>query len=141
VINDSSVSSPTFTKENFQKLLVKFLLRSNLPYNFVNDNQSFQELLNFCNDSTSHQEKKIVQLPSRNTIKKIILDHFRMKKEEVKSLLNKQSSLCFTMDGWKSPNRDDYIGITANYIDKDTWLPKQVTIGFEYVSEHEHTGN
>lgn len=35
-----------------------------------------------------------------------------------------------TADGWTSPFQDDFLGITAHWID-DNWIQKELVIGFE----------
>lgn len=34
------------------------------------------------------------------------------------------------MDGWTSPFQDDFLGVTAHWINDD-WMPKEILIGFE----------
>jgi hypothetical protein len=35
-----------------------------------------------------------------------------------------------TVDGWTSPFQDDFLGITAHWID-DNWIQRELVIGFE----------
>lgn len=38
--------------------------------------------------------------------------------------------VCLTVDNWTSPFQDDFIGVTAHWID-DYWRQKELVIGFE----------
>lgn len=43
----SKISTLAFNRKNFLELLLKFIIKNKLPFNFVNENNTFQDLLHF----------------------------------------------------------------------------------------------
>jgi hypothetical protein len=48
----------------------------------------------------------------------------------VRSLFDNVRNVSLTLDGWTSPYGDDFLAVTAHWID-ETWTMRESTIGFE----------
>ncbi|KAL4297663.1 hypothetical protein GQ457_12G003440 [Hibiscus cannabinus] len=73
-------------------------------------------------------------MPSRNTIKKDILDMFEKEKEKTLSKLEvNEGRIAITTDMWTDDHQNrGYMAVTAHYID-DEWTLQKCIIRFEYV--------
>ncbi|KAL4341466.1 hypothetical protein GQ457_08G017200 [Hibiscus cannabinus] len=73
-------------------------------------------------------------MPSRNTIKKDILDMFEKEKEKTLSKLEaNKGRIAITTDMWTADHQNrGYMAVTAHYID-DEWTLQKRIIRFEYV--------
>lgn len=58
--------------------------------------------------------------------------------QEVIALFDDIRKISLTADGWTSPFQDDFLGVTAHWIDKE-WHQKELVIGFEPL-HGTHTG-
>jgi hypothetical protein len=58
--------------------------------------------------------------------------------QEVIALLDEIKKISLTADGWTSPFQDDFLGITAHWIDSN-WHQRELVIGFEPL-HGPHTG-
>lgn len=65
----SKISTLAFNRKNFLMLLIKFILNNKLPFNFVNENKTFQDLLYFSLlPKTDDESLAVVQIPSRTFV-------------------------------------------------------------------------
>ncbi|KAK9045232.1 hypothetical protein V6N11_059119 [Hibiscus sabdariffa] len=73
-------------------------------------------------------------MPSRNTVKKDILDMFEKEKEKTLSKLEaNEGRIAITTDMWTADHQNrGYMAVTAHYID-DEWTLQKRIIRFEYV--------
>lgn len=98
-----------FNKSNFLRLYMNFHIENQLPLNFVTGNKSFQDLIYFCCNNNAIENRVILKLPTRNTVKHTIVRHFINVQKQVASLLQSQASLCFTTDVWRSETGTSYL--------------------------------
>ena len=57
---------------------------------------------------------------SHTTIKDWMLDSFQSRKAQIKNQMSlANSKINISLDGWRSPDRDDYIAICAHFINED----------------------
>ncbi|XP_022836777.1 zinc finger BED domain-containing protein 1-like, partial [Spodoptera litura] len=86
------------------------------------EEREFRKLVEMLNSGYS--------LPTRKTVSETLLPKVYNKLlENVKSKITKATAICITTDGWKSITNDDYIAITAHYIDVDSHQLVSVMIG------------
>lgn len=148
-----------FDPTRFDDLLVRFVVTTKQPFTIVKS-PALQELLNHATMASISQ----VKLPSDDSmaakVKPIFSFYFssffttssiicnstvyQTKRkygdieQEVIALFEDIAKVSFTVDGWTSPFQDDFLGVTAHWIDKE-WHQKELVIGFEPLNGA-HTG-
>lgn len=145
----------TFNAEEFQRVVVKFLVTSKLPFTTC-ENAALQELLELARIAPTASG---VQLPSARTCtRKVSKSHivwqirflpvnvffkteaeYEMARNRLKEMLRKVPAVSCTLDGWTSPFNQAFLAVTAHWIDQHTWTMKEVIIGFEPINGP-HTG-
>ncbi|KAL0228016.1 hypothetical protein RCL1_004159 [Eukaryota sp. TZLM3-RCL] len=109
-----SLTAPPLSDEqqdNFEQLLIEWLVCDQEPLAIV-DSKKFIKLIKFLNES--------VKIPSRNTIRKKIIQQFEDKRLAIKNfLIVNESRMSLTCDLWTSGAQVPFLGITAHLIDKD----------------------
>ncbi|CAH2207577.1 jg25847, partial [Pararge aegeria aegeria] len=86
------------------------------------EEQEFRKLVEMLNPG--------YKLPTRKTLSESLLPKaYNKALERVKKEIVKAIAVCITTDGWRSVTNDDYIAITAHYIDPDTYKLCSVMIG------------
>ena len=67
-----------FTKENFKNLFIGFHIANNLPFSFVENNKTLQNLLNFGILTEQTPDLRVVKLPSRQTLTPFNIDEYNL---------------------------------------------------------------
>jgi hypothetical protein len=110
----SGLLPPPFNDLEYKKNLVDTIISNDLSFVLIEDARFRQLLL------SGQAEIGAILPASHNTIKEWVLDSFRSRKVEVKHKISlARSKINLSLDGWRAPNRDDYIAICAHFIDKD----------------------
>lgn len=74
----------------------------------------------FGNSFSGGSEIEVILPASHNTIKDWILDSFLSRKIQIKHKVSlARSKINISLDGWRAPNRDDYIAVCAHFIDEE----------------------
>ena len=118
---------PPFDDLKYKKNLVDTFLDCHLSFALV-ETEKFRQLL-----ISGRSEIQAALPSSHSTIKDWVLDSFQSRKAQIKdqvSLAN--SKISISLDGWRAPNRDDYLAICARFVNEDFKLvhclkPGQVT--------------
>lgn len=106
---------------NFDRLLVNFLVDTMSPISIV-ENESFKALIEGAQQLTV--PPKII---CRQTCNTKIAERYTEYVENTKQQLKKVDFICTTADIWSSSKRS-YLGVTAHWIDCDTFDRKSVTL-------------
>lgn len=86
------------------------------------EEQEFRKLVEMLNPG--------YKLPTRKTLSESLLPKaYNKALERVKKEFVKAIAVCITTDGWRLVTNDNYIAITAHYIDPDTYKLCSVMIG------------
>jgi hypothetical protein len=106
IINQTSSTSETFTKESFRQALTKWIVAESLPFTAV-ESSTFVSLVNLLRPRT--------EIVSADTIKNAIMSSYEVQKNKIKEdLKNNSSKLSFALDAWTSPNQKAFLGITVS---------------------------
>lgn len=106
---------------NFDRLLVNFLVDTMSPISIV-ENESFKALIEGAQQLTVPPK-----IMCRQTCNKKIAEQYTKYVENTKEALKKVDFVCTTADIWSSSKRS-YLGVTAHWIDCDTFDQKSVTL-------------
>ena len=102
-----------------------------LPFTLV-ESKTFSDFISTLNEKYA--------IPSRITIKNIIVSKFNAKRSQIKQDLEKvNSKISFTTDIWTNLSNEAFMGVTAHYID-DNWNLRSFTLDIIPLEE-KHTGN
>ena len=124
-------SKNLFSKALFEERLVKWIVKDDQSFQVV-ENESFKDMMSLVRPGLS--------IPSRNTVKRRVMDEFQDKKVEMIDFFDKlDSKVSFTTDCWTSPNSIAFMGITAHFIDTD-WNVCAMTLDFLPIPS-KHTGD
>jgi hypothetical protein len=111
--------------------LIDWLATDLLPFTIV-ESPYFNKFITLLN---GHYKP-----PSRQTIKKLIIRKFNIKRNNLKCDIEKiPGKVSFTTDIWSSMTNQSYLGITLHYIDNN-WNLKNLTLDVIHLEDH-HTGN
>lgn len=92
----------------------RMICLDNRPFSIV-EAKGFQELMNFVEPR--------YKMPSRNHFSgKVIPDLYSETRERVSKMLHEAEHVSLTTDMWSSSMNDDYLGVTAHFIDEDFTL-------------------
>jgi hypothetical protein len=101
---------PCLTATGFQDLLVRLLIRRDLPFTFATS-QELHDLVYAIWPAAAS-----LLLSSPNTIKSFVFLRFSSQKSRLKELLHLSvSNIHFTMDLWTSPNHIAFLGVIAHF--------------------------
>lgn len=107
--------------QQLDEQLVKMIVKGYHALRMVEEKE-FRKLVEMLNPGYT--------LPTRKTLSESLLPKVYCKvMEAVKNELNKATALCITTDGWKYITNDDYIAITAHFVNPDTHKLSSVMIG------------
>ncbi|KAK8561060.1 hypothetical protein V6N11_078698 [Hibiscus sabdariffa] len=127
-----TLKASSFNQDEARVDLAKMIIRHEYPLSIV-DHELFRK---YC-----HTLQPLFDMPSRNTIKKDILDMYENGK--VKTMLELEANegrVAITTDMWTSDHQNrGYMAVTAHYVDNSWTLQKRI-IRFEYVPTP-HTGD
>ncbi|KAF9342740.1 hypothetical protein BGX26_006927, partial [Mortierella sp. AD094] len=111
----------TFDPKAFLDALVRFLVKNRLPFTFV-DIKDFQDVLYGAQLATSRVQ---IELPSNDTIAARIQEKYSDMQGDVVRMLAGMNKVSFTVGGWTSPFQDDFLGVTAHWIDQE-WKQREL---------------
>lgn len=118
-----------YQRKEIDHALMALLFKSFLPFSTVEDN-SFKRFVKSLNPA--------YQLPSRKHISNVILNaEFQICEAEVKERFTNIKGTCLTLDCWTSQAREDYLAVTAHYLDENLDL-KSALLQCE-ILEESHT--
>jgi len=119
-----------YTEKGAEELLTNFIVEDDQAFQLV-ECPSFREFVTFICPKYKHK--------SADTVKRRVMEMFRKSKDELKTILNDNSSkLSYTSDIWTSPTQEAYMAITAHFID-DNWDLQSFIIAFKFIPGS-HTG-
>jgi|SRR5579871_587557 len=121
------VLPPPFDDKEYKKNLIDAIITNDLSFASV-ENAQFRKLLTCGRDEIEQA------LPSsHNTIKQWVLDSFQTRKIQIKDKISlAKSKINISIDGWRAPNRDDYLAICSHFI-SDDFKPMHCLLGFQKV--------
>ncbi|KAF7146729.1 hypothetical protein RHSIM_Rhsim04G0248700 [Rhododendron simsii] len=108
----------TILLEIYRELLAKAIVDHNYSFSFV-EHASNRRLHAYLN--------RDVKFISRNTAKSIVGKMYQREKESLKHALELiPSKICLTSDLWSSITSDEYMVLTAHYVDENWVLQKKI---------------
>lgn len=99
--------------------LASWVGRNSRPLAIVEDD-GLENLIRIC---TSNSEYK---LPTRQTVKKRLDDTFQQKKTDIQDELSNAQHIGLTCDYWTSTSNENYLGMTAHFLDRNFKLISHV---------------
>ena len=109
-------------------LLLKALVKNYLPFQIV-ENSDFRQFVRKLNSSYT--------MPGRKTVSNDLLSQlYSVTKERVREQLRPASSVRITTDCWRSLANENYISVTAHYLDNDCNLKSSLLDCFVYEQKH-----
>lgn len=101
----------SYSQETFENMLVEFLSKKCLPFNFFEDE--------ICINLFSYINKNVI-LPQRNLMRNKVLEKFHLGQKNIaSSLQNNAAKVSFTIDGWSSITSNSYYGVTIHFINEN----------------------
>ncbi|XP_058750882.1 zinc finger BED domain-containing protein DAYSLEEPER-like [Vicia villosa] len=111
-------SYPPLNQEMHRERISEVIVKHNYPFSFV-EHEGIVNLLSFL-----HPDVKSM---TRNTAKSDVLKVFRKEKENLKSYLQSiPGKICLTSDLWSAINTDEYMVLTAHFVNRNWELEKKV---------------
>jgi len=124
-----------FNKARFRRLIVNWLVESNLPFTMAN-NPALEAVFHYVNPQVSIQRA----MPNPQAVKKQILGDFhKYKSRVVAALAQSPGQVHIAFDGWTSRNRHGFFAINAQYLDAESFEPNKVLLNLPHVQGN-HTG-
>ena len=109
-------------------LLLKALIKNYLPFQIV-ENSDFQQFVRKLNSG--------YKMPCRKTVSNVLLSQlYSATKERVREELRSASSVTITTDCWTSITNENYLSVTAHYLDNNWHLKSSVLECFVYDQKH-----
>lgn len=123
----SGLLPPPFNDLEYKTDLVDTIIENDLSFALIEATR-FRKLL-----VSGRSDIQAILPASHNTIKDWVLDSFKSRKIQIKHKISlARSKINLSLDGWKAPNRDDYIAICAHFVD-DEYKLVHCLIGFRSV--------
>ncbi|KAF7835614.1 zinc finger BED domain-containing protein RICESLEEPER 2-like [Senna tora] len=111
-------------QDKYREMVAKLVIKHDCPFSFV-EHEGFRDLVNFLN-SEAHSI-------SRNTLKADVLKLYSKEKDHLKHSLSLiPGRISITSDLWSSISTDEYMVVTAHYID-DEWNLHKKVLSFTHV--------
>ncbi|KAF7817627.1 zinc finger BED domain-containing protein RICESLEEPER 2-like [Senna tora] len=122
--NDNVSSHLPLDQDKYREMVAKLVIKHDCPFSFV-EHEGFRDLINFLNPRA--------HTISRNTLKADILKLYAKEKDHLKHCLSLvPGRISITSDLWSSISTDEYMMVTAHYIDYEWNLQKKV-LSFTHV--------
>lgn len=120
-----------FDKQHFQRLLVEWIVDSNLPFAAAH-NQRLRRIFEYLNPSVRTQDAHLVA----STIKIRAVSQFQQHKQAVIDVLRKSPGLIhLAFDGWRAPNRLSMYGVACFFRNEDN-RPSKIILGIPEIGRH-----
>jgi hypothetical protein len=130
-VSESS-HTPPYSHATFREGLVRLIITGDLPFRLV-DSPALRWLFRHLNPR--------VKVPSANTIRSDIDQHFKKEKARVCGVLrNVPGRLSFTVDAWVSPNAHAFLGITVHWVDAE-WQLRHMLLDIPAIDGPHDGGN
>lgn len=111
-------SYPPLDQEKYREKISEVIVKHSYPFTFV-EHEGIVDLLCFL-----HPDVKSI---SRNTAKSDVLKVYRKEKEKLKSYLQLiPGKICLTSDLWSAINTNQYMVLTAHFVNRNWELEKKV---------------
>ena len=92
-------------------MLLKMIVKDMQPFSIVED-QGFQEFITAIDPS--------YKLPNRKMItRELLFDCYRDTFQKVTALIESIESVCLTIDTWTSATTENYLAVTAHFLNRD----------------------
>ena len=116
--------SMKFNEEKFREMLIRAIIRHDLPFQFV-EYECVRQIFSYLNPD--------VKFITRNTAKADILKLHAKEMRRLSIILHDiHGRISLTSDLWTSIATDGYLSLTAHFIDKDWVLQKRI-LNFSYM--------
>jgi hypothetical protein len=128
-VEGGDVSSyPPLDQEKYREKIAQVIVKNSYPFAFV-EHDGIEDLHCFL-----HPHVKGI---SRNTAKSDVLKLYRKEKENLKCYLRSiPGKICLTSDLWSSINTDQYMVLTAHFVNRRWELEKKVLAFFHFPPPH-----
>lgn len=111
--------------------LIKWIVTNQHSFTIVEE----PSFINFI-----HSLNPAAQIPSADTVKRIILNSYETKKIQLQNIFQEFSGrISFTLDIWTSPSTKSFLALTAHFINKE-WKLQNIILDFIQIYDS-HTGN
>ncbi|XP_050378393.1 zinc finger BED domain-containing protein RICESLEEPER 2-like [Argentina anserina] len=120
----SATRSSKFHPEKFTELLIEAIIKHDLPFSFV-EYEGIRAVFDYVCPS--------LRLPCRNTVKAHVSKLYESEKSKVQNMLScARGRICLTSDLWSSQTTNEYLTLTAHFLDTEWKLHKRILI-FSYM--------
>ena len=117
-VDNQSVSRQPLDQATYREMVALAIIRHNYPFSFA-EHENNRLLHCYLNPD--------VKTICRNIAKSDVIKIYRREKENLKhDLKSITGRFCLTSDLWFSPNTDEYMVLTAHYVDEHWVLQKKV---------------
>ncbi|XP_063384882.1 E3 SUMO-protein ligase ZBED1-like [Cydia fagiglandana] len=114
--------------ETVNKHLVKLFAKNYLPFSLV-ESPEFKDFVRELNPN--------YKLPSRKTLSNVLVEkYYNITKERIKAELAESDHVALTTDGWSSDPNDNYISVTAHFINQEADLKAYALECAQYSDRH-----
>jgi hypothetical protein len=121
----------SFDKQYLQRLLLEFIVTSNLPFSFI-DNKGLRKILKYLNPSVRIERV----ISSSKTLRHTVYSHFSKHQQHTITLFRESpGKIYFSFDGWTSSNHHAFYGIMCFFRIKENKLCK-LLLGVPELAEH-----
>jgi hypothetical protein len=120
-----------FNREHFQRLVVEWIVDSNLPFSIATD-RKLRAIFEYLNPSVKAQKAHI----TANSVRDLAKKQFDLHKSTVIEGFKKAPGLVhISFDGWRAPNRASLDGVVCFFRDENN-KPCKITLGIPEVGRH-----
>ena len=123
-VDNQIVSRQPLDQAMYREMVALTIIRHNYPFSFA-EHENNRLLHCYLNPD--------VKTISRNTAKSEVIKIYRREKENLKhDLKSITGRFCLSSDLWSSPNTDEYMVLTAHYVDEH-WVLQKKVLSFSHV--------
>ncbi|XP_049806780.1 E3 SUMO-protein ligase ZBED1-like [Schistocerca nitens] len=119
---------PSSKRAKIDEEILRLVVKEYLPFNVV-ESVEFRKMTYLLNENYVP--------PSRKTLSHSLLSQvFDSTLVRVRSAVQAASYICITTDGWTSVKNENYIAVTAHFIDENCNLKSYLLSSFKFHDEH-----
>lgn len=116
-------------KDHIDKLVMNMFIKDYQPFSMVED-EGFKSLMKVLAPNYT--------LPSRKYLSNTLLNNmYQNCHDKTLEMLNSAKSVCITTDHWTSLKNENYLGVTAHYIDSEFTMNHKVLQCMKYEGRHD----
>ena len=107
-------SSSFARQKRLNNMLLKIIIKDMQPF-FIVEDQGFQDFISAIDPS--------YKLPNRKMItRELLVDSYRDTVQKITAVMESVQSVCLTIDSWTSVTPENYLAVTAHFLNQDFQL-------------------